>query len=1007
MFAAMVSLPDSPKSAPSDGPDAAWKPRSTLLGTLLANRYRITGAIGQGSTGAVFRADDVLLHRPVAIRILVPSLAHQPQLISQIRSRIEQNSARDQEALVNLVDITDVGMTLEGEVFIATDFLDGDHLSTMLARGGRLPWSRARTLVIRLGQILHGFHRQGIVAGTLEARHCYAVRSKVKAEAIKIVHNAILEHLAGAIGPGGGHGVAMLARYVAPERICGEPLDARTDVYSLGVIAYELLTGSPPFVDTNPIRLVSMHLQKPPPSPRSVAPDARIPEAVEALLLKCLAKDPKDRFPDMEALTEALAAIPETATDAATAAAPPLPTPAANIPLPAVPTPAAPLQAPATSTPLPAPPLQAPAASTPLPAVPAPAAPLQTPLASAPLPAAPAAASPISVLAAASRPVPAAPPTAPPVIPSVPSPAAGPGRPHTMPLGSSTGLTESGKLRLPPPPTLGGAPRGVSGPVPVSLPGRPPTLGLAAALPPPPSLPPVPTPVARPASIPVPSATLPPGSIPRPAAHSAPVPSATSPLTAATGTPVPSDTSPAGVPVPSATRAASTPVPAAILSAAAIAAPVPPASAPVPSATQPPPAEPVPSASSTDAAPVPSAILATAESAVKPEEDPVKLRSRIAAFAADEARRRNPLRNIPASAIAETRIGPAPTRPIVDDEPARPATPPRPAAVIVAAPDPRPIVDDEPARPNKPASSPLTQAAPRLQVVPASPPEPALTDALDDEPPRRRGWLVGGIVTLVAAAGVAALVLTSPSFLASRTADPTTPTKIAAPIGDIPERANVTPTKIAEAQIPPAPDRGAAVVDPPADTTPPPADDPKPADTTPTADTTPPAAAVIAPDTTPDTPAPTKKNQTKKRRRSYEPEDEEPREKDIFDQVREHMEAKKAAEAARLAAMQGGSASPPPTPAPQPAPAEKTDADKARETLERARQASSNGNPSLAYSLARQAYNLGKSLDALELMGVAACKAKMEDNARFALGSLTGTRRNAVKIACTQSGITL
>jgi hypothetical protein len=93
-------------------------------------------------------------------------------------------------------------------------------------------------------------------------------------------------------------------------------------------------------------------------------------------------------------------------------------------------------------------------------------------------------------------------------------------------------------------------------------------------------------------------------------------------------------------------------------------------------------------------------------------------------------------------------------------------------------------------------------------------------------------------------------VLTSPSFLASRTADPTTPTKIAAPIGDIPERANVTPTKIAEAQIPPAPDRGTAVVDPPADTTPPPAEDPKPADTTPPAD------AVIAPDTKTDTPAP-------------------------------------------------------------------------------------------------------------------------------------------------------
>ncbi len=999
----MVSLPEPQKPSETD---PAWKPRSTLLGTLLANRYRITGALGQGSTGAVFRADDVLLKRPVAIRILVPKLAQHAPLIAEIRARIEKNTERDPEALVNLVDITDVGMTLEGEVFIATDFLDGDHLSTMLTRGGRLPWSRARSLLIRLGQILHGFHRQGIVVGTLEARHCFAVRAKAKQEAIKIVHNAILEHLAGAIGPTGGHGVAMLARYVAPERICGEPLDARTDVYSLGIIAYELLTGQLPFNDPNPIRLVSMHLQKAPPSPRSLAPDADIPAEVEALLIKCLAKDPADRFPTMEALTDALTAISETA-DVAPA-------------IPATPV-ALPISAPPIAPSIAAPPIAAaPIAAAPAIPIPAPAAPLSAvpsansvPVAAPRIPSTPISARP----SASSSAVPAA-PSAPPAS-SGPSPLAMATRPATAPVPGGS-ITESGKLRLPPPPTLGG-PRGTSGPLPgIPTPGaRPPSLGL----PPPPSRPsaPAPTPVVRAPSIPVPSATLPAGTVAAPVGiprASGAVPSATLPAGAIpapaatlppTGTPVSSasslaapapSTSPLAAPVPPASPLASpvhttSPFTAASALAGPLAGAVPSAS-PAPSAVIPASATPVPAAGSpASAAPVPSAILATADMNGAPvEEDPVRLRARIAAFAADEARRKNPLRSVPASAMAETRIGPAPTRsptPIVDDEPPAPTPIAKP---IVATPVAKPVVATPVAKPAE---------TPRLQVVPQKPPEPALTPAASlsdgalDEPPRRRGWLVGGLVGAGLAAGIAALVLSSPSFMAERTRE--TPTRIAAPIGAIPERAVVTPTKIAEADPSALPERGTAVVAP--DPTP----DANPAEPTPDTNPAEPIDTKSAEPTDTKSAAVDPPRKTKKKaRRNFEFEDEEPREKDVFDQLREHMAAKKAAEEARAAAMAGNSA--PSTPAPTPVPAQ-TEADKARETLDRARVASSNGNHTLAYSLAKQAYAHAKSLDALELMGVSACRSKNADGARSVVGSLTGTRRNAVMIACTQSGITL
>ena len=1009
----MVSLPEPQKPAetlqgPSGpGGDPAWKPRSTLLGTLLANRYRITAALGQGSTGAVFRADDVLLKRPVAIRILVPRLAQHAPLITEIRARIEKNTERDPEALVNLVDITDVGMTLEGEVFIVTDFLDGDHLSTMLTRGGRLPWTRARSLLIRLGQILHGFHRQGIVVGTLEARHCFAVRAKAKQEAIKIVHNAILEHLAGAIGPTGGHGVAMLARYVAPERICGEPLDARTDVYSLGIIAYELLTGQLPFNDPNPIRLVSMHLQKAPPSPRSVAPDANIPPEIEALLLKCLAKDPAERFPTMEALTDALTAISETADVPAIAT-----TPVAASAIPAPPVAASAIPA----SPVAAPPIPTPALS----AVPSAHS---VPVAAPRIPSTPISVRPSSSSSA----VPAAP--SPPVA-SGPSVLAMASRPATAPvLGGS--ITESGKLRLPPPPTLGG-PRGTSGPLPASptLGATPPSLGL----PPPPSLPsaPAPTPIVRAPSIPVPSATLPAGTVaapvglPRPSsavpsatlpAGAIPAPTATLPATSAA--PVPSTSPLAAIPpasplaspvhttspftaasalaaVPSTSPIA--PAPSASPLAAASTSPL---AGPVPSTSSPAPAAVVPAS----AAPVPSAILATADmNAGAVEEDPARLRARIAAFAADEARRKNPLRAVPASAMAETRIGPAPTRPptpIVDDEPPAPTPIAKP---VVATPIAKPVVATPAARPVE---------APRLQVVPQHPPEPALTPAASlsdgtlDEPPRRRGWLVGGIVGAVMAAGIAALVLTSPSFMAERTRE--TPTKIAAPIGAIPERAVVTPTKIAESDPPALPERGTSVVAPETPDT----KSAEPADTKPVEPTPDTKSAEPTPDTKSAEPTPDSKTAAvdppkktkKKARRNYDFEEEEPREKDVFDQLREHMAAKKAAEEARAAAMAGNAPPAAPTPAPTPAaPPEKSEADK---TLDRARVASSNGNHTLAYSLAKQAYAQGKSPDALELMGVSACRSKNADGARSAVGSLTGTRRNAVMIACTQSGITL
>ena len=1033
---------------------SAWKPRSALTGTLLANRYKIADLVGQGSTGAVFRADDVISGKPVAVRVLVPALAQLPGLIPRIRARIDRNNAiqqRDPAALVNLVDIFDVGMTLEGELFVVSDYLDGDHLNTMLSRGGRLPWSRARSLLIRLCQIVHGLHQEGIVLGGLEARHCFAIRGKTKHEAIKVVNNAVIEQLASTIGPHAGHGATILARYVAPEQACGDPIDARSDVYSFGIIAYELLTGSVPFTDANPVRLVSMHLQRPPRPPREVAPDADIPAEVEEALLRSLAKDPGDRFATMDAFAAALTAVPESSQPTGThtgahaivpasIAASEIPTgPADRSPQPTWAaesrpatthelTAASPTPEPATSAPTAVAPSEPTAIATT-----AAAAAVITAAAPEPAPA-PAAAAPEPAAASPATPPPA---TEPANLTAAAANVPTPGRrvasipTHvTLPPGSMTSDIIRG---VAPPPTLASAAAR-----PATL---PPTLG-GLRLPPPPSL-------GRPATIPPGGLTLP------------PPPTLGAPTGAPTATPrAPSTASPSalprlgsGVPVPS-PRAPSAALPAGTLLRSGLA----PSSSTSTAATDTPAdlsAAPVPA----DSKPVPSDTSATP---VPADSKPVPSDSSAAPVSEDS-------KPAPSDSSATPVAGPADSKPAASDSPLPPASadaiPPLAAAASKPAEEPRaasstssarrPVVTltaarkegdsasasgaylrtaftdtaatsakattpaDRPADkpPEKPADRPRPVAAPSddrlrsaaLQHSQVTAPQAALsqidgtTDSLVAEVPRSRGglWVVLG---LAAAAGIAALVFTSPSFTTPRV-DPiaTAPTKAPTKLAD----ATTLPgTGKSTVQDPP-PDRGVGVIDPETNSNPPNTPptgpvDPPPSDPTPT--------AVPEPDDPEPTTKPGKKDPKKKKTPRVREEPEEP-EKDVFDQLREHMAAKKAQEEAYKKAAGQPTPATTPTPTPTPVPAttkpEASEADKAKETLDRAKQAAASGNQALAYSLAKQSYGMSKTQEALELMGVSACRLKNVDNARSALGSLSGGRRDTVVSACNQAGVTL
>ncbi len=1018
-----------------------WKPRSALVGTLLANRYRIVGPVGQGSTGAVFRADDIQQGKQVAVRVLVPTLVQQPGLIPRIRARIERNTAVEQRepgALINLVDIFDVGMTLEGELFVVTDFIDGDHLSTMLSRGGRLPWSRARSLLVRLCQILHGLHGHGIVLGALEARHCYAVRGKNKHEAIKVVSSAIYEQLASTIGPHAGHGATMLARYVAPEQACGEPIDPRADIYSFGVIAFELLTGSVPFTDANPMRLVSMHIQQPPRPPRAAAPDAGIPAEVEAALLRCLAKTPGERFDSMDLLASVLLAIPEALPTGAhpsvtaSVAASEIPTAPADLHSPGA---AAATLAITNRTSPPAEdstrPVDAPgsdvaalgslgslgslgtlaevAAQTRQPGPGAAAATLAISNATSPpaedatrpvdapapvvneahpvasshtppiealptsSPGAPGAAA--ATLAITNRTSPPAEDAERPVdAPAPDAPASDAPKPGAhMP---SAGIPRT-QVTYPPgslsADAIRGAPAGALGPL--RLPPRP-TLGGRPATIPPGGFAPPPSPGAAATATPI---SISPGGVPitLPRPPSLGVPAPRPEPTPAPGPLQPSAALPAGsVPAPEASRIAGDT--ARVASTLSL------------------------SASLQDVT-APADKLAAADTLTRPTADtPVAAKPRDDETRASSSGSRRPVirlteqaassgtyaRSVLADAVESARPGP------VSALPRATGAEPKPEARAQPQDTREPVVSERALRGAALASVSTAAVPASLSQVSGT------TDSLVAQVPRNKRGFLYAVVGLAAAAGIAALVFTSPSFTGETT-------------GPTPQQATSrTPPaagKLAQATTQPAdpatPDRSAGLVaDPPEPTAPEPDEDPE-VPPNPTA----PDPALVDPDPEP-TPGKKTKDKPGKKKRVREPVEPEEPEKDVFDQLREHM-AKKKAQEAEYAANLARSNNPTPAPAPTPAPPPKegqTDAEKAKETLERAKQAAGSGNPQLGYTLAKQSYGLARSQEALEIMGTCACRLKNEANARAAHVALSGSPRRASVIeACTKTGITL
>jgi serine/threonine protein kinase len=259
------------------------------VGSVLAEKYRLESRIGSGNFGDVYRALHIGLQRPVAVKLLQAKVAAGSADLDRFRQEGISSCRLDHP---NAVQVMDFGVTPGGVAFLVMELLEGQSLLELLEQAGSLSSERCAEILDPICDVLTESHELGLIHRDIKPGNIFLHHGR-GGEVVKVVDFGIAK-LAGDAAVSQNltidGGIIGTPAYMAPERLTGRQYDGRSDVYSLGVMLFEMLAGAPPFAGTtDPMSLAFMHVQKPPPPLRSVRPD--LPRSVEAVVMQTLEKD--------------------------------------------------------------------------------------------------------------------------------------------------------------------------------------------------------------------------------------------------------------------------------------------------------------------------------------------------------------------------------------------------------------------------------------------------------------------------------------------------------------------------------------------------------------------------------------------------------------------------------------------------------------------------------------------------------------------------------------------
>jgi eukaryotic-like serine/threonine-protein kinase len=296
---------DTNTLCPHDGAVLRRSGEDRLIGQLLAGKYRVEAKLAEGGMGCVYRATHILMEKTVAVKVLHGALSADDKIVARFT---REAKAASRISHPHALTVTDFGESEDGVVFLVMEYIDGQTLKDVIRYEGPLPLARVIEIVRQVSGALHAAHEQGVVHRDLKSDNIMLVVtgdgdwSKVLDFGIAKITDAMGSPDPGLTAP---NLIIGTPQYMSPEQCAqSSEIDQRSDIYSLGVILFEMLAGHVPFTGDSPTAIMMKHMQEPPPSILEERSD--LPAEVGRVVTRALAKSPDERFQTAPELYEAL-----------------------------------------------------------------------------------------------------------------------------------------------------------------------------------------------------------------------------------------------------------------------------------------------------------------------------------------------------------------------------------------------------------------------------------------------------------------------------------------------------------------------------------------------------------------------------------------------------------------------------------------------------------------------------------------------------------------------------